>query len=223
MSASCCTFCLLPSVSLGHDCCFSASDRALFRSLRQRILRGEYQENQETIILFPLQHFECFVNGDLPFRCLISWSWSTTERYHCNCNLLCLTALVSQGEWGIMGSKGHYTVIGYPLNMGCGTRLITSWASALHPVPEGPFLGRSISFIWFKLSLLLPPPPPLYPLCWSVFIFFDEFIFSGVLVFDFICKNIAILDIGGRDFQKKEKKIMIKKEKQSGHKISHFN
>lgn len=39
---------------------------------------------------------------------------------HAYCNLLCLTALVSQGERGIMGACGHYTVIGYPPYMGAG-------------------------------------------------------------------------------------------------------
>lgn len=37
------------------------------------------------------------------------------------CNLLCLTALVSHGERGIMGVCGHYTVIGYPPHTGGGT------------------------------------------------------------------------------------------------------
>lgn len=39
---------------------------------------------------------------------------------HAYCNLLCLTALVSQGERGIMGACGHYTVIGCPPCMGAG-------------------------------------------------------------------------------------------------------
>lgn len=34
------------------------------------------------------------------------------------CNLLCLTALVSQGEQGVVDASGHYTVIGYPMVAG---------------------------------------------------------------------------------------------------------
>ena len=34
------------------------------------------------------------------------------------CNLLCLTALVSQRERGIMEASGHYTVIGDPMVAG---------------------------------------------------------------------------------------------------------
>lgn len=39
---------------------------------------------------------------------------------HAYCNLLCLTALVSQGERGIMGACEHCTVIGYPSYIGAG-------------------------------------------------------------------------------------------------------
>lgn len=39
---------------------------------------------------------------------------------HAYCNLLCLTALASQGEWGIIGACEHYTVIGCRPYTGAG-------------------------------------------------------------------------------------------------------
>lgn len=39
---------------------------------------------------------------------------------HAYYNLLCLTALASQGERGIMGACEHYTVIGYCSYVGVG-------------------------------------------------------------------------------------------------------
>jgi len=39
---------------------------------------------------------------------------------HAYCNILCLTALASQGERGIMGACKLYTVIGCLPHMGAG-------------------------------------------------------------------------------------------------------
>lgn len=65
------------------------------------------------------------------------------------CNPLCLAALVSRGERGIMGACGHYTVIGYPPlhRTGCESRLIST--------KEEPFIGCSISL--YLVSILTSP------------------------------------------------------------------
>lgn len=80
---------------------------------------------------------------------------------HAYCNLLCLTALVSQGERGIMGACEHCTVIGYPSYIGAGF-----WSAhgpsqhnlglGLAPQPRRSHFSVVASlFIWFQPSL--PP------------------------------------------------------------------
>lgn len=81
-----------------------------------------------------LQHLQTWGEtevGGLSFRCLISWSTTSIR--------LCLTALVSRGERGILGDCGHYTVMGCPLQSTGGSRLViptrrNHFSVVAHPV-----------------------------------------------------------------------------------------
>lgn len=155
------------------------------------------------------QRMEIFSSGvsshDLPLKGV-----------HAYCNLLCLTALASQGERGIMGACEHYTVIGCRSHMGaglwCAHGSLQCEPGLINPTQEQPFLGCSISCL-FGFNPLFPPAKKKKNGCFSCtfFCFWDEFYFLWrVLPFDFIFKSIVF---GHWRKRFSTKKIMWKKKR----------
>lgn len=90
------------------------------------------------------------------------------------CNLLCLTALVSQGEMGIMGACGHYTVIGYPPYIGVGLLPVPGQSQSgpglVIPVQKEPALVVASLHVWFQQF------PPCKKVGFYLYPFKDEFL-----------------------------------------------
>lgn len=68
-------------------------------------------------------------------------------------NLLCLTALVSHGERGIMGACGHYTVIGYPPHMGRGHFSVVASLFICFQPPLNPCKKKRKNIMFFFFFL----------------------------------------------------------------------
>lgn len=115
------------------------------------------------------------IKGDLSLLCFISQS---TPSF---CNLLCLTALVSQGERGIMGASGHYTVIGCPPYKGRDldwhmTHHDMGLGRSSQPWRRSPFSVVASLFSWFQPSLS-PPKNRIFFYCYLFFLFLRWILF----------------------------------------------
>lgn len=132
------------------------------------------------------------------------WKWrSFLLVFHlANCNLLCLTALVSQGKEGQFVVD---TTLWLAVSLHGGGTLISMFPSqhwVYRPNPGEPFPGCSICLFSFK-----PPSPPFKKKMKNNFFFLVLFLVLKWILFfsdpfNFIFKSAVILDIGRRDFQK---------------------